>query len=999
MTDSFLKSNPVYTGDPLDELIVGSKQAFYDWTSASSATPYYDRESKNFFITLKTDSNVFNDEVMRKAKADGLQKLIDFTYRNKEEGNFDNFLQFVDGSSWYLPPRPGSKVKILLKIPRIDFFAEFPPLAFSIDAFREKSKKKFVIEYDNFIKDSLELLRRIENIADFAFDVTSAITGVDFDKELEKIQNFLDVVSNILSYNSVDTKDFAISNQLFEMGFSEDGTTVEYVAIANTPLVIGFSEANESESFRSKRTVHYISSLQDIINLKDESWQEFLLQYTIDPIPSIIPGLSKVKNKVDGIFDKAERNRKKASRSINKTLDTIGVTKDVRQAVQINNFKSEQQKQEEDRALSPDLKYSIYRERKEQSDLIQGSFMFNIEAVLPKVNTFQDVFDEVIHKVDLRALTGFLMDCLVPELPNVPNIPTTLPTFPDLTLPKMPKIPTINILGSIRIDFDKILEIILREALTSIIRMIIEAIVKYCRGDNNLKNKGYGEANTDKIATIEAPENIVREVTGEMPDPQLALDFIDEIAKILTISELCDLLRGRSSASMRETIREFLEGAGEAYNPPFTDTWMVLTFFEKVGKALGATAVEVICREDPSIPYRVCLTANDIRELNRELYRFKLEIGEIDERQIDEQVALNEEIKQNIIEEINNTLLSDDFEKTLFESLGNQIRRFNPPSPAGVEDVFERTLNTTFSSIQTQFEEDFSNIFKDVTSSFYEENSQASLEDFRQQYLKVQGNIRNGIILQGILNNISSLNIQEDEEYVKNSAELLLNSSFNSSLFTSNIPLQSISRSIISNGEEMWSTKSHKEEASSLYNSLSLFDKNSNPKIPFEIILSQLENIMVRVAICELFFSSLAALSVAEPLNSFTVPEIFRQNIRFSLAPYINSTASSRIQEKFEQIFGSEKDGVLRGYKKVASSALDGGGSYDPMNLNEFFLKQTEAGLESGLFNLIDTTISFSANVLYNSVVFKQYFLTTFQPFTETKILLNSIYNNLLEYI
>ncbi len=369
------------------------KIPFPDWTKLTECEPFFDEPTCGYYITITTEHESTDDLELEQQKKEALltgvelllefyDKQRDFTYVQKLMTSY----QFAEVKEWFLDERPNSKLKFLVKIPsrffdaiprQADFLSDIPNVEGSIPF-----DWKTTHFYSSKIRKNIEYVAKdFEEYAKDA-DKWTGTTDIDLRLEAKRLRSFIPVFVKFLKDNDFELREK--EEDTFEIGFEGPCFQVAYVLINQTgvsvPLRIGFDCFKRSEPVKYERTMGYIfyleAMIKDLKRTNRKSWIKFVQEYSC-PLPDFNSGKP--------------------------TIDTDGP------------LKTTEQKENEDlKIFNTEYRENTQRERSTTVDFVGDDFLSceEIVAILDRVQTLDDVYKEVLNRVDLKTLISLVSSCL-----------------------------------------------------------------------------------------------------------------------------------------------------------------------------------------------------------------------------------------------------------------------------------------------------------------------------------------------------------------------------------------------------------------------------------------------------------------------------------------------------------------------------------------------------------------------------------------------------------
>ena len=385
--------------------------------------------NKKFFV---------NDNV-----SDTLDHLIDGVFQFAYTG--ENVLESKKGLSWYLDPRPKSKLKFIVRVPAkyFDALSEKPE---TFEDIPHVKKQLFTPEgqqpidaapfpssgVSDFRVTSL-LTCNIQHKIDMAVSIMKKyqeqidawdgeVEGLDLGLEIERLEAFPQtiqkfVVENNFRYRTNGEDELEIGcNSKFRLKY------VSYVrAGLSKPLRICFNRFKKKYPVKFSRTMGYIYYLDDIIELERKltvgaseqnamNWVEFIQKYTY-PMPAIRPSSRKATSPLaSSTMVNKQDKAKKLAEKYNKTIELTAKSLQA-QIKELSN---------------PDLKLELASSRLQHKDFSGDVFVEKIPQLVeairnlsPDFDGLQNLFTLVFDKIDISALSSISAGSIAIDMPSL----------------------------------------------------------------------------------------------------------------------------------------------------------------------------------------------------------------------------------------------------------------------------------------------------------------------------------------------------------------------------------------------------------------------------------------------------------------------------------------------------------------------------------------------------------------------------------------------------
>lgn len=371
------------------------KSFFPNWIELDECEPFYDESTCSYYIVVgigETSSDEIRIKKQREiAKEVATNKILEFYNKQRDIQTINNLLTAfkfceIGEEDWFLDERPGSEIKFLVKFPA-KYFDAIPEstenlldtvhiesnlpqgwrtIHFPINSFEEKIK----VVSTRFDEYALDIEKWNGNLVDF-----------DIKQESERLRSFYPLLKKFLLWNNVDDL-----TKTIEIGFEGPCLNLKYILLNENdisyPLRIGLECFKKMKPIFFQRTMGYIFYLdemyKEINTFPKKPWIEFVQNYSC-PIPQI-----RLSNNENGAVR------------------------------EFNLIKTTREKELEDESIDREYKEIIYNKRKNERDVVDDITISceNIVSLLDKVQTIEDVYNEVLNKVDISQISSIVSSCI-----------------------------------------------------------------------------------------------------------------------------------------------------------------------------------------------------------------------------------------------------------------------------------------------------------------------------------------------------------------------------------------------------------------------------------------------------------------------------------------------------------------------------------------------------------------------------------------------------------
>ena len=264
--------------------------------------PYYHRADGEYWVSVTMPNDCIVDEQdleqqKELAKQIGLRKILDFQnkfYTDEELAALVDTYLVVRAEDYFLSARPGSKVKILVKVGGI-YVNSLKSKKQNLSDLKDASKR--ILSLDSRYFD-LHLQQALFSLNQIYLDIFSSefvVSGINLAKEAERLSFVPTAIKKVIATNGYDIG--KQTDSIINIGFDENYklTFMSYIEDASEVsskeeqlLSVGFDYFKEQEPFSFPYTMALLYYHRDIKNplLK---WQTIFKEWLPDPKPEILP--------------------------------------------------------------------------------------------------------------------------------------------------------------------------------------------------------------------------------------------------------------------------------------------------------------------------------------------------------------------------------------------------------------------------------------------------------------------------------------------------------------------------------------------------------------------------------------------------------------------------------------------------------------------------------------------------------------------------------------
>ena len=385
-----------------------AKASMPDWTTSDHRKPMFDKNRNEYLFAVRTRYTSTGGEELEARLEEAAQTAIEslMSYYNKQVNAASDIVGQLLGHAeirdWHLDPRPGrgGKLKVLVAI-SAEVFDTIPKNLDDIVALTDKAIRTVMINTAR-VKRQIDIAKRAMKKAHRAIKKWPGnVRNLDLEREAEKLDKFLPALKKFLKENN---KPFREDHEdHIELGFGAD-FKLEYVISYRSPgvpLSIGLDVFKETFPISNPRTmanVFYLYEIEDSFN-KNMPWTDFVTNF-VYPVPDIRPG--EIKADISNPLQAVDNLADSLSLSPIKDLDKINL-----ENLKIN---------------SVDFKQQMLEIRSQVSDFIGDTLLQNLRDIIEDIETLDDVFENVLNKIDLSTISQQVMDAIARQLSTLDYI-------------------------------------------------------------------------------------------------------------------------------------------------------------------------------------------------------------------------------------------------------------------------------------------------------------------------------------------------------------------------------------------------------------------------------------------------------------------------------------------------------------------------------------------------------------------------------------------------
>ena len=615
------------------------------------------------------------------------QSFVENQYWDKPAQAYELFLD---------PRRVGAKVKAAVKVP----VRNIVPLEDEEVEFKHKEEyriEKFKSMIDKLATKVRDIKEKKEEFISEGGKVLSFFPSITAAAIRNVPKNIEYVASRNSDYSKTGKNIFEDKGRL-KLYWNEQAQPVMIRFHSDAGKVYNFNE--EMREYRSrigsdKRTQDLIMNMDFIIeNEMETPWKEFLTTFVQYKPVKIIPKEETVEK--EGGQGEAEGPKVKTAEELEKE----------------NNFYSNTERRKQ-----------AYEERKNKSDFT-GSPTLNPanESKIGEIisQDAEDLYDHFLNKVDIAKIALSAAKCLLPDIP-LDSLRLVKRDFDILKkeLEKLKKefmegklldflmpddFPTDDISAAFFKTLRRELEKIIVMAITSLVGSLLSAFFVSCsKRDKNQQDPNLPNPPELDDALADLQNKMDDLFDAGFVDPTTFKNLMEDLANILSLRELCDLLRGQPDRDTLDIVKNLLETAycGLELN---TDQEVIdfflavsgsmdLSICDELGTIIETLPEDFVCPPD-SLARTLLLTQRGLTE-----------------EEVKEQMDRERERNAKLAEQLLGDALrgTDGRGPNLFcakDEEGNTVPGVMPFMDAQFEYTFESTISSMFKSTYDSFTEE-----------------------------------------------------------------------------------------------------------------------------------------------------------------------------------------------------------------------------------------------------------------------------------------------------
>ena len=671
-----------------------------EWTSLEAGKVYDTPETAEKRIVVAFERETLPDsertQILEQGFREGITEILKASNKNHSEEYIQEQLvesQFLDKPAQAveisLSERDGLGVRVLVKIPiaNLAMLEEAPPeLAW-----------QFTEDYrTETLEEMLGLLeKKIHSVGDKIDKYDGQVTIFNSFKEAKKVEDLLP-----------DIESLAKKNGLEEGVLNRKGLIQFYWNSEMKPVIVEFQPDNEEKKYNleeglqeftqkfsiiSKRTQGLLLSLEDIVAELDSPWEDFLFDWVQYDEVVITP---------------SEEETSEAGEKEGPPVKT-----------------SEQKEKEDNYYNNSDRAIKVHKKRSKETESVGSPYVEPdvYEGVLDQLgNGTETLYDSFLNNVDFRKIMLDATSCLlsgvdISSFNRLQNDFSVLKREHDRIKKDWEEsktadflypddLPTDDISDAFFKTLGKTLGSMVTNMISSMVKNVINSLVSACPDKKNVINT---PANIVPDFPFGELQSMIDDLFGSGKiDAGLIKSILDDLANLLSPSELCDLLRGSPDPTTLRIVKALLHNS---YCELGLDTREeIINFFISISSRMDLS----VCDEVDDLAEFIsddflCPPSSSLRE--RLLADKEMSQEEI-KNQMERERDRSRKMVEQFLEDMNEGIASGKFKApNMFcskDSEGNTVAG----QTSFMDDQFKYVLETTVVSL-----------FKPTYNSFSEE--------------------------------------------------------------------------------------------------------------------------------------------------------------------------------------------------------------------------------------------------------------------------------------
>lgn len=710
---------------PFEETTQPTGGNVQDWLNYPDMVPQEVPQTSEIRISVALDSEVISSptqkrNLLEKAYKKGVSKIL----KDKGKRHDSIYLSrvFQDTSFWdfpaqavelHLDSRSGAKVKALVKVKS----RNIPPLDDKEPEWSTKNDYK-IEQFKSQTDDLRKKIKSLESNIKKHESQGGSVSTFRSSYEANNVKIFVKALEKLTTQNeeySKTGKSFYEDKGIMTLYWDSESYLVRCTFTKKSGKVYNFkNKFNEFVAVTTRRTGMFINFLEAITsNDMELPWKDFLKTYAKFQPVTITPKTQESKK--PGPKREAEGPKVK-------TLEQLR---------EENNFYSNAERKEE-----------IAKSRAKQSDfagvpILSPMVPFATRTADIVSKDAEELYDHFINKVDITKMALDAAKCMIPNIPlgSLKSMKKDYEILEKeferlkkeneegklLDFLKPDDLPTDDISEAFFDTLRNVLEDTLTQAITSIIGNLLGTFFDSC-GKRDKSQAGPNPPAMDGL--LSDLQDMMQDLFDSgFVDPDMFRDLMNDLSNLLSLKELCDLLRGQPDQETLDIVKNLL---ATSYCELGLDTdEEIINFFIAVSGSMDLSICDELGAIIDSLPEDfICPPDSSVRE---GLLRGKGMTAEEIQDQLDRERARNRAAAEQLLGDS----LANDKGLNIFcakDEDGNTI----PGVVPFMDDQFAYTFETTLGAL-----------FKSTYNSFTEEgmrfaqNLFAEVEEKEKRYYKI----------------------------------------------------------------------------------------------------------------------------------------------------------------------------------------------------------------------------------------------------------------------
>ena len=745
-----------------------------DWTKQEPNKVYHDQNISKWCIPFETEHESTGGPDLSERMKAVRQPAIDIILSELGKATTPYILRYdyiVRAEDWYLDPRPNTKLRVLVTIED-----KYISAMEDIDLTYEKADRVISLnssEYKNKVEQAVGIMR------DYADDIASfegTVENLDLLREANRLETIPSKLSRLLHSNNVQFGD----DTIIEIGLNQIGTC-KYVAENSRGiyknLTNGVNSFIDSEPFDSERTMHYLYMLDEIIVAaeNDTSWSSFISGFTISPEVGIFPSLpsgsspldisattrsqteSSIESSTAAKLDKESKDIFRvlgmsggksggacakdsyqldlwSKKTRNKIIEDLDKGKEYYNNMDLSEavlgtgegslFKTVADAAKEEAEFGKKAVVDkIKMEAEKAVDDILDKTLGDLNSIIAKVDSIDDVFEEVLNKICMADLAIPALACL--EIPSLsPEFKEILDELPDIDLCKadgrvciptvsLPAFETTDLMRQMsRAILNAILDV-LTKVFVEMVKAIVESLLSICAEED--------DENAIQPTDIPKMPNVFKDLPGTAGVDLPAL--VSDVADILSPNEFCRLLNGDASPKTLSLIRSLIKNRYPSlFSKLKTKTSITDLFF-----GLGSMVDSRMCEQMANLPEEpASLNCGSTYAMDPDLVAKLASDEELTDEQLEEQLTKARERKKAKYEkfaEIVKVITGDSgksFQDIVMDMVYNSDNSVININSGSIDYMHEQLLRTMFGGLKKSFDDGTQSLLDSFSETTFE---------------------------------------------------------------------------------------------------------------------------------------------------------------------------------------------------------------------------------------------------------------------------------------